>query len=79
MKSQSRSLEELATELLHFMEDKQNSIYVPLSAINYLSEKRLFGEIVHIMDSKSSVFSSKPQTAVLTIIFDTAIKGLQFL
>lgn len=56
------------TELLHFMEDKQNLICVPFSAINYLSGKRLFSEIVHIMDSKSVVFSSKPETSVLTFL-----------
>lgn len=79
MKLQSHSLQELTTELLHFMEDKQNLICVPFSALNYLSEKRLFSEIVHIMDSKSAMFSSKLETSVLTIIFDTAMKDLQFL
>lgn len=76
MKSQPRSLQDLKTELLYFMEDKHNLNCIPFSALNYLSEKRLFCEIVQIMDIKSVMFSSKPETSFLTIIFDTAMKGL---
>lgn len=63
MKLQSCSLQELKTELLHFMEDKDNLICIPFSALNYLLEIRLFSEIVQIMDSKSaySLQSQKPQ------------------
>lgn len=72
-------MQELKTELVRFMEDKHNLSRIPFSALNYLSDKSLFSEIVQIMDSKSAAFSSKPETSVLTIIFDTAMKGLEFL